>query len=116
MAMKKTTKLPTGERPKQLSKTATRIKKAAANPSPASNLKPEKIKPVEAARRAGVVRDRLNRQTNTGVLGKKASTSYSPSPMSAAAKKKAANRGALSNSLSKMGLKQVNLDKKAKKK
>lgn len=47
---------------------------------------------------------------------KKTSTSYSPAPMTAAAKKKAANRGALSNSLSKMGFKQVNLDKKAKKK
>lgn len=58
----------------------------------------------------------------TGAIGtkwepmKKASTAYSPSPMTATAKKKAANRGALSNSLSKMGLKQVNLDKKAKKK
>jgi hypothetical protein len=51
-------------------------------------------------------------------MKKKASTSYSPAPMTAAAKKKAANRGALVNSATKMGLKQVNLDKiaKAKKK
>jgi hypothetical protein len=43
-------------------------------------------------------------------LKKKAS--YNPSPMSAAAKKKAANRGALRNSLSK--LRPSNLDKTAK--
>jgi hypothetical protein len=49
-------------------------------------------------------------------MKKKASTSYSPSPMTAAAKKKAANRGGLMNSLSK--IKPSNLDKiaKAKKK
>ncbi len=45
-------------------------------------------------------------------MKKKASTSYSPAPMTAAAKKKAANRGALRNSLS--GLAFANLDKTAK--
>jgi len=50
-------------------------------------------------------------------MKKKASTSYSPAPMTAAAKKKAATRGAV-GSLTKMGIKQANLDKiaKAKKK
>jgi hypothetical protein len=86
-------KLPTGERPKQLSKTAKTIKKAAASPSRASGLKAEKITPREAARRAGVERDRMNRKTNTAVFNSKTSTVYSPKPMSAAAKKKAAAAG-----------------------
>jgi hypothetical protein len=93
MAPKKTNKLPTGERPKQLSKTATTIKKAAANPSRASGLKAEKITPREAARRAGVVRDRFNRQTNTAVFNKTTPTVYSPKPMSDAAKRKASRAG-----------------------
>jgi hypothetical protein len=86
-------KLPTGERPKQLSKTAKTIKKAAASPSRASGLKAEKITPREAARRAGVERDRMNRKTNTAVFNSKTSTVYSPKPMSAAAKAKAAAAG-----------------------
>jgi len=49
---------------------------------------------------------------------KKASTSYSPKPMSAFAKEKAAMRGAATAAKVKnpMGLKQMNFDKKAKKK
>lgn len=45
---------------------------------------------------------------------KKASTKYSPAPMSASAKKKAATRGAIVGSLRKMGIKETNLDKIAK--
>lgn len=49
---------------------------------------------------------------------KKASTSYSPMPMSAFGREKAASRGAYTAEKIKnpMGLKKVNLDKKAKKK
>ncbi len=51
-------------------------------------------------------------------MKKKASTSYSPAPMTAAAKKKAATRGQIVGSMRKVGIKQANLDKiaKAKKK
>jgi hypothetical protein len=105
MAPKKTNKLPTGERPKQLSKTAKTIKKAAANPSRASGLKAEKITPREAARRAGVERDRMNRKTNTAVFNSKTSTSYSPKRMSANDERAAGFRGATTQY-------QINLKKK----
>jgi hypothetical protein len=138
---KKTTKMPTGEKPKQLSPLAKRAMRETSVPS-------------QAAFRAGTLRDRLAREKNTKANGTGARTSYSPepmsikkklavmvvegrkaamtpkqkeaakaaakkasyspAPMSAAAKKAAANRGALRNSLS--GLAFANLDKKAKSK
>jgi hypothetical protein len=152
MAPKKSNKLPTGEKPKQLSAMAKRVMRETNSPS-------------EAASVAGTYRDRLARQKNTKVGGTGARTSYSPepmsikkklairvqegrkaamtpkqkkaaaelakkatyspAPMSAAAKAKAAAAGAASRKASDarkaaaknpMGLKKMNLDTKAKKK
>lgn len=103
---KKTTKLPTGEKPKQISGMAKKIFMKETNV------------PSQAAFRAGTARDRFARQTNAAVFNSKTPTVYSPAPMTAtkkaaikvaAAKKQAAKKNPVA-------LKQMNFDKKAKKK
>ena len=80
-APKATTKMPTGEKPKQLSTMAKWAMRETNNKS-------------QAAFRAGTQRDRFARQTNSAVFNSKTPTSYSPKPMSASEKKAAGFRGA----------------------
>ena len=104
--------------------TVPAAKKASTKYSPAPMSSDAKDK-AKAAGKATLIAGIQKSNKRMGIVSefsrsikppKKASTSYSPSPMNDAAKKKAANRGALVGTLAKMGIKQVNLDKKAKKK
>jgi hypothetical protein len=97
MAPKKTNKLPTGERPKQLSGLAYRTARDVGSAS-------------EGAAIAGRNRDFAKKEAAKAAAKK---ASYSPAPMSAAAKKKAAAAGKATSAKVKnpQGLKKVNLDK-----
>ncbi len=77
---------------------------------PSTSYSPWSMGAKEAGEMYGRARDKQTKYLTAKEIAKK--SSYSPAPMSAAAKKAAANRGVLRNSLS--GLKQTNLDKKAK--
>jgi hypothetical protein len=91
-------KLPTGERPKQLSILAKTVKSAARGGVGTEQGKPEILTASQAASRAGKIRDKEAKAK----LGK-ASTSYSPKPMSKPAQGALRER-AMTKQLSKYGM------------
>ena len=98
---KATVKIPTGEKPKQISEMAKKMMRETRNKS-------------QAAFRAGTVRDRFARQTNAAVFNSLTPTAYSPAPMTPAAKaiiKKKAALKSNATTVNPMGLKQMNFDK-----
>ena len=111
MAPKKTNKLPTGERPKQLSKMAENIRKTTATQT-YKNGKMVNISASEAAGRAGAKRDKPGYKVLKPLAGAelkkfikdrdeiranekaRKAKSYSPTPMSPSAKSQTAMRAA----------------------